>query len=548
MGKKAKGSARRDRGGAAKDRHAPATHRTTSEILLEPVYGPEDLPPDLAHRTPPPGTPPFTRGIHPDMYRSRLWTMRQYAGFGTAEQTNRRFHYLLSQGQTGLSVAFDLPTQMGYDSDHSLARGEVGRTGVAISCLADMETLLEGLPLERVTTSMTINATAPLLLAFYIAVADARGVPRGALGGTVQNDVLKEYIARGTYIYPPQASLRLITDVFDFTAREVPQWNSISVSGYHMREAGATAAQELAFTLADGLAYLEAARGRGLDVARIARRLSFFFNAHNHLFEEAAKFRAARKLWAELLEERFGITDLEARRMRFHTQTAGSMLTAQQPLNNVVRTTVQALAAVLGGTQSLHTNSYDEALGLPSEAAALLALRTQQVLAHESGVADVADPLAGSYLVESLTAELERRALELIERIDAMGGMLQAIETGWVQDQIHRSAYRWQQEVESGERVVVGVNRFVEGDPPPPPAFQHDPEVERERARFLAAWRTEREAKPAERALTALERAAGGSENLMPAILEALRSRATLGEVCDSMRSVFGAHRPAAAR
>jgi methylmalonyl-CoA mutase N-terminal domain/subunit len=353
------------------------------------------------------------------MYRSRLWTIRQYAGFGSARQTNERFRYLLAQGQTGLSVAFDLPTQMGFDSDHPLARGEVGRVGVAISCLADMEELLAELPLDRVTTSMTINATAPLLLAFYVAVADARGTPRGTLGGTVQNDVLKEYIARGTYIYPPRASLRLITDVFEFTAREVPQWNSISVSGYHMREAGSTAVQELAFTLADGLAYLEAARERGLDLVTIARRMSFFLNAHNHLFEEVAKFRAARKLWAELLTERFGIRDPEARKLRFHTQTAGSMLTAQQPLNNVVRVTLQGLAGVLGGTQSLHTNSFDEALGLPSRESALLALRTQQVLAHESGAADTVDPLAGSYWVEAMTAELERRARALLAEVAA---------------------------------------------------------------------------------------------------------------------------------
>jgi methylmalonyl-CoA mutase N-terminal domain/subunit len=488
--------------------------------------------------------PPFTRGIHPTMYRSRLWTMRQYAGFGTAKQTNERFRFLLAEGQTGLSVAFDLPTQMGYDSDHTLARGEVGRVGVAISCLADMEELLAGLPLERVTTSMTINATAPLLLAFYVAVADARGVARAKLGGTLQNDVLKEYIARGTYIYPPAPSLRLITDVFDFTAREVPQWNSISVSGYHMREAGATAVQELAFTLADGLTYLEAARARGLDPTRIARRISFFFNAHNHLFEEVAKFRAARTLWAELLAERFGIADREALKLRFHTQTAGSMLTAQQPLNNVVRTTLQGLAAVLGGTQSLHTNSYDEALGLPSREAALLALRTQQLLAHESGVADTVDPLAGSYLVESLTAELEQRARRLLAQIDALGGMLAAIETGWVQRQIHESAYRWQREVESGERVVVGVNRFAEDAGPALPPFKHDPRIERARVRSLAGWRAARAAAACRKALARLERAARGSENLVPYILGALVARSTLGEVCDAMRRVFGTYKP----
>ncbi len=517
---------------------------TTSGIPIAPLYALADLPADLARRTPPPGEPPYTRGIHPGMYRARLWTMRQYAGFGSAQQTNQRFRYLLSQGQTGLSVAFDLPTQMGYDSDAAIARGEVGKVGVAISCLADMEQMLEGLPLDGVTVSMTINATAALLLAFYVAVADAREVPRSALGGTVQNDVLKEYIARGTYIYPPEASLRLITDVFAFTAHEVPQWNSISVSGYHMREAGATAAQELAFTLGDGLAYLEAAGARGLDLTRIARRMSFFFNAHNHLFEEVAKFRAARKLWAELLRDRYGITDGEALKLRFHTQTAGSMLTAQQPLNNVVRTTLQGLAAVLGGTQSLHTNSYDEALGLPGQEAALLALRTQQVVAHESGVTDAADPLAGSYLVESLTAELERRARALLKQIDAMGGMLAAIEAGWVQQQIHEAAYRWQREVESGARVVVGVNAYAEERPVAAPPFKPDPGVERERAQFLAAWRSQRDRIAVDSALERLERGARESENLMPPILDALKARATLGEVCDALRGVFGVYRP----
>jgi methylmalonyl-CoA mutase N-terminal domain/subunit len=508
------------------------------------VYAAADLPRDLVRRTPPPGVPPYTRGIHPGMYRARLWTMRQYAGFGSAGETNERFRYLLAQGQTGLSVAFDLPTQMGLDSDAPLAHGEVGKVGVAISCLADMEALLADLPLERVTASMTINATAPLLLAFYVAVADARGIPRARLGGTVQNDVLKEYVARGTYIYPPGPSLRLITDVFEFTAGQVPQWNSISVSGYHMREAGATAVQELAFTLGNGLAYLAAARARGLALERILKRISFFFNAHNHLFEEAAKFRAARKLWAELLKERFHIRDPEALKLRFHTQTAGSMLTAQQPMNNVVRTTVQALAAVLGGTQSLHTNSYDEALGLPGEAAALLALRTQQVLAHESGITDAADPLAGSYWVESLTAELERRARALIDRVDAMGGMLRAIEQGWVQEQIHRSAYQWQREIESGARVIVGVNRFAEEEAPSPPPFRPDAGLERERAALLAAWRAQRDEARTRAALERLEQCARGSDNLVPPILEALKTKATLGEVCEAMRGVFGTYRP----
>ena len=517
---------------------------TPSDIGVQPVYYPADLPAHLERRTPPPGEAPYTRGVHLGMYRSRPWTMRQYAGFGSAAQTNERFRFLLEQGQTGLSVAFDLPTQMGYDSDHALARGEVGKVGVAISCLADMEQLLDALPLDRVTTSMTINSTAPLLLAFYVAVADARGTPRSRLGGTVQNDVLKEYIARGTYIYPPEASLRLITDVFEFTSAEVPQWNSISVSGYHMREAGATAVQELAFTLADGLAYLDAAKARGLDPARIAKRMSFFFNAHNHVFEEVAKFRAARKLWAELLGEQFAVTDPEALKLRFHTQTAGSMLTAQQPLNNVVRVALQGLAAVLGGTQSLHTNSYDEALGLPSRDSALLALRTQQVIAHESGAADAVDPLAGSYFVEALTADLESRSRALLAHIDRQGGMLEAIASGWVQEQIHLAAYQWQRDVESGARVVVGVNRFADDAPVPAPPFSHDPGVEAARSAFLADWRSSRDRAACEAAMARVTTTARGTGNLVPPILEALKAKATLGEVCDAMRVVFGVHRP----
>ena len=517
---------------------------TTSGILIPPVHYAADLPRDLARATPPPGDPPYTRGIHPAMYRSRLWTMRQYAGFNTARETNERFRYLLAQGQTGLSVAFDLPTQMGLDSDHPRARGEVGKAGVAISCLADMDQLLDALPLERITTSMTINATAPLLLALYIAVADARGVPRAKLGGTIQNDVLKEYAARGTYIYPPEASLRLVTDVFEFATREVPQWNTISVSGYHMREAGATAVQELAFTLGNGLAYLEAARARELDPTPIAKRMSFFFNAHNHLFEEVAKFRAARQLWAGLLAKRFGIKDPEALKLRFHTQTAGSMLTAQQPLNNIVRVTVQALAAVLGGTQSLHTNGYDEALGLPGKDAVTLALRTQQILAHESGVTDTVDPLAGSYFVEHLTAELGSRALEMIEQIDTQGGMLAAIKSGFVQEQIHEAAYQWHREVESGARTVVGVNRYADGAAPGPPPFRPDPGIEADRIAFLAQWRGDRDPAAALGALAGLERAARGRDNLVPHILAAMNAHATLGEVCDTLRGVFGVHHP----
>jgi len=541
----ARPAAPRAREGVTRANGANVTPRDTpSGIPVQPVYERGDLPPDLDARTPAPGVPPYTRGIHPAMYRARPWTMRQYAGFGSAAQTNQRFRYLLEQGQTGLSVAFDLPTQMGFDSDAPLARGEVGKVGVAISCLADMEALLDTLPLERITTSMTINATAALLLAFYVAVADARGIPRDQLGGTVQNDILKEYAARGTYIFPPDASLRIVTDVFAFASDAVPQWNTISVSGYHMREAGATAVQELAFTLGNGLAYLDAARARGLDLAKILKRISFFFNAHNHLFEEVAKFRAARRLWSGLLSERFRITDEEATKLRFHTQTAGSMLTAQQPLNNVVRTAYQALAAVLGGTQSLHTNAFDEALGLPGEQGARLALRTQQILAHESGVTDSADPLAGSYWVESLTADLETRARKLLEQVDAQGGMLEAIRSGWTQEQIHRSAYRWHREVESGERVIVGVNQFAEEEAPAAPPFRPDPAVERERAAFLAQWRNGREQEPVRRALTRLESAARGSENLVPLILEAVKARVTLGEVCDALRGVFGTYRP----
>jgi methylmalonyl-CoA mutase N-terminal domain/subunit len=530
-------------------RHAEAlgdlpARSTSSGVPVEPVYDAGDLPPAAREGLPLPGDPPYTRGIHPGMYRARPWTMRQYAGFGSARQTNQRFRYLLEQGQTGLSVAFDLPTQMGFDSDHPRVRGEVGKVGVAISCLRDMEDLFDAIPLDRVTTSMTINATAAVLLALYAAVADARGAARSALGGTVQNDVLKEYAARGTYIFPPAPSLRLATDIFEFCARELPQWNTISVSGYHMREAGCTAVQEIAFTLGNGLAYLDAARRRGLDVARIAARVSFFFNAHNHLFEEAAKFRAARKLWAELLGERFGVTDANALKLRFHTQTAGSMLTAQQPLNNVVRVAVQGLAAVLGGTQSLHTNSYDEALGLPSEEAALLALRTQQVLAHESGVTDTADPLAGSYYVEALTAELERRARDLLAQVDRMGGMIEAIASGWVQHQIHEAAYAWHRQVEAGERRVVGVNVHAESSSPEAPPFTPDPAVERERAAMLAAWRQQRDAKAAERSRQRLEQGARGDENLVPLILEAVKARVTLGEVCDTLRGVFGTYQP----
>ncbi len=512
-----------------------------------PFLRPADAPLDYARDLGDPGQPPYTRGIYPTMYRGRRWTMRQYAGFGSARQTNARFHDLLQAGQTGLSVAFDLPTQMGLDSDHARAAGEVGRVGVAISTLADMEELLDGLPLDRVSTSMTINSTAAILLALYVAVARKRGLPVEKLSGTVQNDLLKEYIARGTYIYPPAPSLRITTDLFAWCARELPQWNTISISGYHIREAGSTAAQELAFTLADGLTYVEAAVAAGLDVDTFAPRLSFFFNAHNDLLEEVAKYRAARRLWARLVTERFGPKDPRSAMLRFHTQTAGSTLTAQQPMVNVVRTTVQALAAILGGTQSLHTNSFDEALGLPTADAARLALRTQQVLAEESGVADTADPLGGSWYVEALTTRLETDARAYIDRIAALGGMLRAIETGYVQREIHEAAYAHQMAVEAGTTGVVGVNRYVEDEAQPAEVFRPDPAVERERAAGLARWRAARDARACASALDAVESAARGRDNLLPPILAAVEAHATLGEISDRMRRVFGEYVPPAA-
>ena len=518
------------------------SRETTSGIPVEPLYTAADAD---TNPSPPPGEFPYTRGVYPTMYRGRLWTMRQYAGFGSAKQTNERFHYLLDQGQTGLSVAFDLPTQMGFDSNHSRAAGEVGRVGVAISTIDDMEELLAGLPLDQVTTSMTINSTAPILLALYVAVGESRGVDRDKLAGTVQNDLLKEYIARGTYIYPPESSLRLTTDIFAFCAKEMPRWNTISISGYHMREAGCTAAQELAFTLANGLTYVDAAVKRGLDVDDFAPRLSFFFNGHSNLFEEVAKFRTARKLWAELMRERFAPKNEKSSMLRFHVQTAGSSLTAQQPENNIVRTAVQALAAVLGGAQSIHTNAFDEALSLPTENAARLALRTQQVLAAESGVTDTADPLAGSFFVESLCTELEDRAKEYMKQIDAMGGMLAAIENGFVQREIHEAAYRYQLAVEKGETDVVGVNCFVEDDAAPGNVFKTDPSVESERAERLGKFLAERDSGGAQRALADLETAAAGAENLMPLIVHAVKCRATLGEISDRLRNVFGVFEPA---
>jgi methylmalonyl-CoA mutase N-terminal domain/subunit len=516
------------------------TRRTTSDIEVEVVHD-QPADPDSIGR---PGEYPFTRGPYPTMYRGRLWTMRQYAGFGTAEQTNRRFRDLLDAGQTGLSVAFDLPTQMGIDSDQPLAAGEVGKVGVAIDTLDDMRRLLDEIPLDQVSTSMTINATAPILLLLYQLVAEERGIDPKTLNGTIQNDILKEYVARGTYIYPPRPSMRLVTNVFEYAGVELPQWNTISISGYHIREAGATAAQELAFTIANGLAYVRAAVDTGLDVDVFAPRISFFWNGHNQFFEEVAKYRAARRIWARLMRDVAGATDPRSWAMRFHTQTAGSTLTAQQPLNNVVRTTLQALAAVLGGTQSLHTNSYDEAVGLPTDDSALLALRTQQVIAHESGVADTVDPLAGSYFVEFLTDRLEESATQLLDEIEAMGGAVAAIEEGWMQARIEDSAYREAQRQGDGSNVVVGVNRFVSDGGEAIPVLEIDPGLEEEQRRRLAGWRAGRDQAAVEAALDSLGEQAATEINLLPVMKTALREGATVGEVSDRLRAVFGLYRP----
>jgi methylmalonyl-CoA mutase N-terminal domain/subunit len=518
---------------------------TDAGIEVRPLYGPDDLEGvDQDRVLGRPGEPPFTRGVYSTMYRGRPWTMRQYAGMGTAAQTNSRFRYLLDHGQTGLSVAFDLPTQMGFDSDHPRAEGEVGKTGVAIDSVEDMRRLFDGIPLDRVTTSMTINATAAILLLLYELVAEEQGVEATALGGTVQNDILKEYAARGTYIYPPNPSMRLITDLFAYVHERIPKWNTISISGYHMREAGATAVQEVAFTLADGIAYVQAALDAGLAVDDFAPRLSFFFACHMNFFEEVAKFRAARRLWAQIMRDRFGAADPRSMMLRFHTQTGGATLTAQQPHNNVVRTTLEALAAVLGGTQSLHTNSFDEALALPSQGAAKIALRTQQVLAHESGVVDTVDPLGGSYFVESLTTEIETRAEEAIAKVDAMGGAVAAIEAGWIQDQIHESAFRIQQAVETGKRVVVGVNRWVEPDEQPVELQTLDEADLAAQIERLRALRSTRDQGAVDRALADVAQTAAGTENLLHPMREALRVRATLGEVSDALRAVFGEYRP----
>jgi methylmalonyl-CoA mutase N-terminal domain/subunit len=511
---------------------------TDSGIEVKPVYGPDDASgPAVA-----PGEYPFTRGPYRDMYRGRPWTMRQYAGFGSADETNARFRALLAHGQTGLSVAFDLPTQLGYDSDDPLAEGEVGRTGVAIDSVEDMGRLLAGIPLGEVSTSMTINAPAALLLLCYELVAAEQGVPGEALRGTVQNDVLKEYVARGNYIFPPRPSMRLTTDLFAYCAERIPRWNTISISGYHIREAGATAAQELAFTLANGIAYCDAAVAAGLSPDDFGARLSFFFNAHNHLLQEVAKFRAARRLWARITRDRFGATSPSAQALRFHAQTGGSTLTAQQPENNIVRVAAQALSAIYGGAQSIHTNGFDEALALPTERSATLALRTQQVLMHEAGTTDTADPLGGSWFVESLTDELEKRATELIERIDELGGAVAAIEAGWVQAQIEESAFRWQREVESGARVIVGVNRFTTDVPERVELHQLDPAVERSQRERTQALRASRDAARVEAALADVRRIAESDANLLPALREALAARATIGELCGALRELWGTY------
>jgi methylmalonyl-CoA mutase N-terminal domain/subunit len=491
-----------------------------------------------------PGEYPYTRGIQPTMYRGRFWTMRQYAGFGSAEETNRRFRYLLEQGQTGLSVAFDLPTQIGYDADHPFARGEVGKVGVSISSLLDMETLFNRIPLDKVSTSMTINAPASVLLAMYLVVAEKQGVSWDKVSGTIQNDILKEYVARGTYIFPPKPSMRLITDIFEFCSQQVPNWNTISISGYHIREAGSTAVQEVAFTLSNAIAYVQAALDKGLKVDDFAPRLSFFFNAHNDFFEEIAKFRAARRMWAKIMKERFGAKHPKSMQLRFHTQTAGSTLTAQQPDNNIVRVTVQAMAAILGGTQSLHTNSRDEALALPTEESARIALRTQQILAYESGLTDTVDPLAGSYYVESLTDAIEERAWKYIDYIDQLGGAVAAIEQGYMQKEIHKAAYETQRAIERGDKVVVGVNRFVLEDEPQPEIMRVDPNLGRKQAEALARLRSERAEEPWRQALDELKEAAESDQNLMPSIINAVRAYATVGEICNVLRDVFGEYRP----
>ena len=512
---------------------------TDSGIEIKEIYTKaaiENLPDEI------PGEFPFTRGVQPNMYRGKSWTMRQYAGFSTAEESNKRYHYLLSQGVMGLSVAFDLPTQIGYDSDHPLAEGEVGKAGVAIDSIEDMQRLFKGIKLEDVSTSMTINATAFILLALYIAVAKQQNADLKKISGTIQNDILKEYAARGTYIYPPKPSMRIITDIFEWCGKELPKWNIISISGYHIREAGSTAVQEIAFTLSNGKAYVKAALEKGLDINIFGRRLSFFFNAHNNLFEEAAKFRAARRMWAKMMKE-LGATDEKAMMLRFHTQTGGSTLTAQQPLNNISRVTVQTLSAVLGGTQSLHTNGYDEALSLPTEEAARIALRTQQIVAYESGVADTVDPLAGSYFVESLTNEIEQKAWELIQKIDAMGGSVTAIEQGFIQNEIARSAYEYQRQIENNEKIIVGVNRFTIDEKNKIPLLKIDDAIREMQAKRLQALKAKRNNEQVQNSLCKIETAAKEGTNLMPVVIEAVENFCTLGEIADTLRKVFGEYR-----
>lgn len=516
--------------------------KTASGIEVERCYVPEDpAARSYSDKLGFPGEHPFTRGVQPTMYRGRLWTMRQYSGFATAEETNLRYKFLLKRGQTGLSIAFDLPTQIGYDSDDPMARGEVGKVGVAIDSLHDFEVLFDGIPLDKVSTSMTINATAAILLALYLVRAEQTDVPFDKLRGTIQNDILKEYVARGTYIYPPEASMRIITDIFAFCREHVPRWNTISVSGYHIREAGSTAVQEVAFTLANGIAYVQAAVDRGLKVDEFAPRLAFFFNAHNDFLEEIAKFRAARRLWAKIMKDRFGTKEPRSMMLRFHTQTAGSTLTAQQPDNNIVRVTLQALAAVLGGTQSLHTNSLDEALALPSERTVEIALRTQQLIAHESGVANTVDPVAGSYAIERLTDEIEQKAADYILRIDELGGALSAIERGFIQQEIEEAAYRYQKAVEAGEEIVVGVNAFQsENLDPEPDLLRIDPEIEKAKIKELAKLRSTRDSGAVRQSLERLEKAARGADNLVPRILDCIRCYTTLGEISGSLREIFG--------
>lgn len=517
----------------------------SSGVEIKGAYTPEDWSADKAYQKDlgEPGQYPFTRGVQETMYRGRFWTMRQYAGFGSARESNARYKLLLEKGQTGLSVAFDLPTQMGYDSDHVMSTGEVGKVGVAISSIEDMEILLNDLPLEKISTSMTINSTAGILLALYIAVARKRGISADKLTGTIQNDILKEYIARGTYIYPPKPSMRIITDIFDYCSKEVPNWNTISISGYHIREAGSTAAQEIAFTLANGLTYVQSAVDHGLDVDTFAGRLSFFFNVHNNFFEEIAKFRAARRMWAKIMKERFGAKDERSLKLRFHSQTAGSTLTAQQPENNIVRVALQAMASVLGGTQSLHTNSMDEALGLPTEKSATIALRTQQIIANESGVADAIDPLGGSFYIESLTNQLEALATDYIERIEAQGGVIKCVETGWIQKEIQQAAYNFQRAVESKEEIVVGVNEFVQKSTEEPEILKISEEVSREQINRLKKFKVSRNQSKVTSHLEKIRNAAEGNENLMPLFIEAVENNVTLGEVSDSLRKVFGLYK-----